>query len=1412
MTRLLRSLLRRLAALSAALIIAFAILTLALRMALPHADGLREVVAAALGDYLGADVSVGALGLALHGLQPELALDDALLRDRRNGEPLLALATLRVDLNLRASLLARAPRIDGVTLVGARIEVRRGTDGRIVVRGLDQLNGGDGGAAAFFLREGHFSLARSEVLWTDASADVPTLELRVKHLDLINRGKRHGLRLDAAPPGDAAGELTVRAHLSGPPRRPESWSGRIYANWRGSDLARPLLGRLPAHYRLTTEALHIESWSQLRDGRLTRCVTRFSLDDLVLRHTAIATAKPGETTDSSVALQPAAELDLGEVGALLRWEREANGWRLDVPELKLFGNLLGAEETALWLRGGPATGEGDGQQRYLEAWLGGLSLARLAEIARFAAPADLPQLPRTLLEGRIAGRLDDLHLRLDLPAAGADGQVPENGPPTWLVQGRIQALGIGPAPSDSDAPSMAWPIPPLDGLDVGFSAAPDRGTLDLGGADVYLDLRPHTIEPFRLPRLAGRLQWQVLPDHGITLWTRALAVDTLDLTTLSRVELRTTPGESPYVDLHSHIRGGNADAMPRYLPASKMDPKLQDWLDQAIVAGQLTSADLLLRGPLAEFPFDAGNGWFRLELRIRDGVLDYQPPQPPRPADALGLSSAETGGEQAPARTWPPLEDMDVTLRFDRRSLDIDLNAARILDTVISTGNARIPNLWQPDAIVIRAEGEGPLTDGLAFLADTPLADTVGGIPRALAAEGSGRLSLELDIPLTKGHPFGYAGTLDFGGDAVVRLRDADLRLTDIDGALSFDNQGLAADGVRARLGEQPISVDIATQRADTAGVAGRTDITASGTTAIATLAAAMPNPWWALADGRAAWQLQASLDNDDAATANPPLELLFSSDLAGVSIDLPPPFGKAADSTRMLRVSTRLVPTRPVDVDARLGDVGMRLELTRREGRLAPERVAVDLNRPPTALPATRGIAVQGRLGELDLGTWLEWGRVHADLLHKRAGAGLETDATLPMLPLRLGADVLKLGALRFDDLDAVLTSTGDGGWRIGIEAKDTSGSMTLPERNAAQDSASIAVRLDNLDIGPLLTGVGSNTGDASGPDPRELPALSIGVDSLRRGSDDLGRLRLDLAPANNGIRVDEFSLTGPLVNATGTGSWTRDGTDYTQTSIDVQLHSDDLGRLLQSAGLYSELSGAPSKAELTLSWPGGPGGFSLARARGSMNLDIGTGRMLAVEPGVGRMLGVLNLAALERRLSLDFSDVLDAGFAFDAMDGSIQIGNGQARINRLNIQAPTADIRLRGTTDLVDQTFAQRARVTPKIGTGVAIAGAVAGGPLVGAAVYLADKVSGDKVSELASYEYSISGPWSAPVVRRVAGNGAVPSLPDLLVPQEATSRGAGNLPNADKGGTGGADGKSDRNDERGTGRPVSPFLDAN
>ncbi|MBK1700890.1 AsmA-like C-terminal region-containing protein [Thiococcus pfennigii] len=132
-------------------------------------------------------------------------------------------------------------------------------------------------------------------------------------------------------------------------------------------------------------------------------------------------------------------------------------------------------------------------------------------------------------------------------------------------------------------------------------------------------------------------------------------------------------------------------------------------------------------------------------------------------------------------------------------------------------------------------------------------------------------------------------------------------------------------------------------------------------------------------------------------------------------------------------------------------------------------------------------------------------------------------------------------------------------------------------------------------------------------------------------------------------------------------------------------------------------------------------------------------------------RVLGILNLGALQRRLALDFSDLYGKGFSFERIDGELAIGSGSARIDRFRITGPSGDIDIAGRADLIDGQLEQVVTVTPEIGSGVALASAVAGGPLVGAAVYVADQVAGDVVDRLIRYRYRVTGPWADPTMTR-------------------------------------------------------------
>jgi uncharacterized protein YhdP len=299
---------------------------------------------------------------------------------------------------------------------------------------------------------------------------------------------------------------------------------------------------------------------------------------------------------------------------------------------------------------------------------------------------------------------------------------------------------------------------------------------------------------------------------------------------------------------------------------------------------------------------------------------------------------------------------------------------------------------------------------------------------------------------------------------------------------------------------------------------------------------------------------------------------------------------------------------------------------------------------------------------------------------------------------------------------------------------------------------SRPLKVQLERLDLRPLVGGPGAAAGGDPEPardgerlDPRRSHTLDLSVERLRWGDDGLGRLSLGATAHADGLVFSEIGLDGsPLVKVTGTGRWVVDGDGQT-TRIGLAAVGEDLGELLRHLGYESPLDQAPAR-------PGGPGSLALPTLAGSAEIEIGKGSLLDIEPGVGRMLGILNLNALQRRLSLDFSDLFQAGYSFERIHGSLAIADGEADLLDLVIEGPSAEIRIEGKTDLVAQELEQVVTVTPSLGTGVALAGAVAGGPVVGAAVLIADKVSGGAVDRLGSYQYDVTGPWTEPrIVRR-------------------------------------------------------------
>jgi uncharacterized protein YhdP len=132
--------------------------------------------------------------------------------------------------------------------------------------------------------------------------------------------------------------------------------------------------------------------------------------------------------------------------------------------------------------------------------------------------------------------------------------------------------------------------------------------------------------------------------------------------------------------------------------------------------------------------------------------------------------------------------------------------------------------------------------------------------------------------------------------------------------------------------------------------------------------------------------------------------------------------------------------------------------------------------------------------------------------------------------------------------------------------------------------------------------------------------------------------------------------------------------------------------------------------------------------------------------------LLGVLNLQALPRRLTLDFSDLFSDGFAFDFVRGDLRIDQGVASTNNLQMKGVVAGALLEGSADLVRETQKLKVVVVPEINAGTASLYMATINPLVGLTSYLAQMVLSKPLVRAGTTEFQIDGTWVNPRVTKV------------------------------------------------------------
>jgi uncharacterized protein YhdP len=337
-----------------------------------------------------------------------------------------------------------------------------------------------------------------------------------------------------------------------------------------------------------------------------------------------------------------------------------------------------------------------------------------------------------------------------------------------------------------------------------------------------------------------------------------------------------------------------------------------------------------------------------------------------------------------------------------------------------------------------------------------------------------------------------------------------------------------------------------------------------------------------------------------------------------------------------------------------------------------------------------------------------------------------------------------LRLFGRDFTDVDSEVRPRDDG-WQITLNMHEVAGDLFW--RNAGKGS--LDGRLRRLVVRPAAEG-----SDSAGTTLiNSLPAMILSVDDFRIGDRVLGRLDLRARNDKGAWHLETLKLQNPDGALNGTAVWRDDGAGRHQTRLDFELTASDVGRLLNRLGYVDAIRRGTARLAGNMQWNGPLTGIHYPSLTGEMAVSAENGQFNRLEPGVGRLLGLISLQSLPRRLTLDFRDIFSEGLAFDSIEGRTAVTAGVMRTTEpLRISSPAAQIQIEGEADLKNETQNLQVLVRPQVGSVAAIGAATLVNPIIGAAALVASTILRNPLGRLFSYRYHVTGSWSDPKVEKV------------------------------------------------------------
>jgi uncharacterized protein (TIGR02099 family) len=747
---------------------------------------------------------------------------------------------------------------------------------------------------------------------------------------------------------------------------------------------------------------------------------------------------------------------------------------------------------------------------------------------------------------------------------------------------------------------------------------------------------------------------------------------------------------------------------------------------------------------------------------------------------------------------WPALENIKGHLLVDDVNVSASVHSATIFESHVTKTSIQVSSNPYGGGALLKVNGavQGSTSDGLKMLRESMLRRYLGANTDTWTLQGDMKTQVNIAVPLEQ-HAQGASQQVDIDlASTFFRLGGLNLNIKNIKGRISYNQDaGLSSQALTGSLFDEPVEANLTTQKSKETSTS-QTVVTVKGKVASTPLAKWSQRPELLFLQGKIPYDARVELSSQLAT-------VMVRSQLLGVGVSLPAPYGKMPETERDLTFNMSLRDNSTLVNVYYDNQVHALLELEpKNKNKLHNATIALHQQ---ALLSDEPQFLLSGKLESFDLEPWKKVfeqynyyseqlnptlnsvntntfsmldeknnipAKIKVDAIVKDALTAsyatpidTTTNTLVAGLPFRAAflLSHYQVGPLALENLDVQAARTADA-WNVQF-----TNSMILGDIHIANDATKpLEINLEHLHLTrstfeknaiELQPNPPLGSGDESPLDPSKLPLANINLRELFIDDSNYGNWSLQMRPKKNGVLFDNIHGTIRGITISGIDDQSAGAKlEWQLTGQGVKTHfigalsATDIADVLRQWQKPDSLESKTALFKADIVWNGAPQDFSFKKFDGDIDLFLESGRFKRT-PGVSsdgflRLMAILNFDSLARRLRLDFSDLYQSGLAYDQINGRVNFERGTMTFKGpLVVKTPSSRLQMAGNLDLDREKINTRLIATlPIAGNFTFFAALVAGLPAA-AGIYIASKLFKKQVDQATSVSYRIHGGWDDP-----------------------------------------------------------------